>query len=569
MRDAVVLVEEASEPIAESPRKPAPQAGACGACSGAALAASVALNIFLLFGLGAAWWQGLAHSPAAAPLAAPRQLPPVPRQIEREIRAMAEDAERIIEHITRGPGRGRSFKRLADFCDVQGPRISGSDRLENAIDAQLPLLEADGLENVHTEAAMVPRWVRGHEQSEIVWPLVGGERYQLHMLGLGFSVGTQNAPGGAIEAKVLVVNSFDELDRRAAEARGKIVVTNPQYTGYGPTGIYRREGASRAARYGAVAYMHRAIGPYGLQTPHTGVQTYADDVTKIPTASLSMHDAELLERMHRRTGGNVTVRIQMGAHELPMRRSRNVLAEWRGSEKPDEVVLIGGHFDSWDVGTGAMDDYGGFVISWEVLSTLRELGLRPKRTIRIIGWTAEEVGGQGADQYFKDHAGEKHKFQMVAESDGGVFDPVGLAFSGNEAAQAIMTHVMELAAPIGANALRGGGGGADINMWIEAGVPGASLPNLANRNYTGPGSEVKGATKGGPMGDAQHFQGDYFNYHHTTSDTVSVQDPVQMDRCAATWAIAAYAVANLDDMLPRDAHPSKALLDSLPRDDCP
>eukprot|EP01065_Artemidia_motanka_P029752 TRINITY_DN35835_c0_g1_i1.p1 TRINITY_DN35835_c0_g1~~TRINITY_DN35835_c0_g1_i1.p1 ORF type:complete len:569 (+),score=216.06 TRINITY_DN35835_c0_g1_i1:66-1772(+) len=527
------------------------------------------LHVSVLLNVAAAAWLCWPRLPSGLNAAPVKKLPSIPAKVSREIAAMAEDAGRIIEHITAGSAKGRSFQRLADFCDTQGNRLSGSERLERAIDAQIPLLKADGFDAVYTEEAMVPRWVRGEEQAEVVWPLVGGEKYQLHMLGLGFSVGTQNSPGGEITAPVLVVSDFDELDRLAEQAKGKIVVTNPRYTGYGPTGAYRRNGASRASRYGAVAYMHRAIGPYGLQTPHTGTQTYDDDVTPIPTASLSIQDAELLQRMYKRTGGNVTIRVKMGAVNHPFTKSRNVLAEWRGTEKPDEVVLIGGHFDSWDVGTGALDDYGGFVISWEAITVLKELNLRPKRTIRIIGWTAEEVGGQGAYQYFDDHKKDKEKFQMVAESDGGVFDPTGIAFSGNQAARDIMAHVLSLLTPIGADELRGGGGGADINMWIEAGVPGSSLPNLANRNYTGPGSEVSGSTKGLPMGDPEHFQGDYFNYHHTTSDTSSVVDPAQMDRCAAVWAVTAYAVANLDDMLPRDATPSKELIASLPRDDCP
>ena len=252
-----------------------------------------------------------------------------------------------------------AWRRLAELTDTFGPRLSGSPALEAALAWAATEMKKDGLESVRLEPVMVPRWVRGRESAEIVQPYPS----PLVMLGLGGSVGT--GPQG-LEAEVLVVGSFDDLETRAAEAKGRIVFFNVPFTGYGPTVRYRSDGASRAARHGAVAVLIRSVGPMGLRTPHTGAMNYAEDAPKIPAAALSAEDANRLQRIHDR-GQRLVVRLQMEARHEADAPSANLIGEIRGREKPDEIVLLGCHSDSWDPGTGALDDAGGCIATWDVL----------------------------------------------------------------------------------------------------------------------------------------------------------------------------------------------------------
>jgi carboxypeptidase Q len=235
---------------------------------------------------------------------------------------------------------------------------------------------------------MVPKWVRGAESLTLVSP---GPR-PLPVLGLGGSVGT---PPGGIEADALVVSTFAELESRAGDARGRIVVFNAPYTNYGETVQYRSSGPSRAAQVGAVAVLVRAVGPVGLRTPHTGALNYEDGQPRIPAASLSAEDAEALARLQAR-GERIVLRLSMEARTEPEVDSANVVAEIRGRERPDEFVVIGGHYDSWDVGTGATDDGVGCIVAWEAARLIRALDLRPRRTVRVVLFTNEENGLRAA-----------------------------------------------------------------------------------------------------------------------------------------------------------------------------
>jgi hypothetical protein len=248
------------------------------------------------------------------------------------------------------------------------------------------------------------------------------------MLGLGGSIAT---PAAGITADVMVVTSYDELRARAAEARGKIVLFNVPFTTYGQTVQYRSGGAVAAARVGAVASIIRSVTPYSMRTPHTGGMAYNDSVPKIPHAAITADDADMIARMIGR-GQKVTVKLTMSARMMPDAQSRNVIAELRGSTSPDEVVVMGGHIDSWDVGRGAMDDAGGVVVAWEAIRILKELGLRPRRTIRVVGWTNEENGVRGGTGYRDAHRAELDKHIAAIESDGGVFKPVGFGFTGSD-----------------------------------------------------------------------------------------------------------------------------------------
>ncbi|MDZ4672825.1 MAG: M20/M25/M40 family metallo-hydrolase, partial [Gemmatimonadota bacterium] len=291
-----------------------------------------------------------------------------------------------------------AWNRIAELGDRFGPRFSGTPNLEQAIDWIMAEMRRDGLDNVRGEPVMVPRWVRGEESAELLLPRWS----KLPMLGLGGSIGT---PAGGIIADVLVVSSFADLEAKAAQARGKIVLFDVPFTSYGQTVQYRSQGAIAAARAGAVASMIRSVGPFGMQTPHTGGMAYDSTVTRIAHFAITMEDAMMLHRMQDR-GQPIRVRVQMAAQTLPDAPSRNVMGEIRGREFPNEVIVMGGHIDSWDVGTGATDDGGGVVIAWEAIRLMKKLGLQPRRTIRVVGWTNEENGLRGGNAYRDQHRGE-------------------------------------------------------------------------------------------------------------------------------------------------------------------
>jgi carboxypeptidase Q len=376
-------------------------------------------------------------------------------------------------------------------------------------------MKEDGLQNVRGEEVMVPRWIRGAESAELVSP----RRQTLPMLGLGGSIAT---PLAGIEAPVLVVTSFDDLRARGAEAKGKIVLFNVPFTSYGATVQYRATGAVEAARAGAVASLVRSVTPFSMRTPHTGNMRYDSTVKRIPHAAITVEDAEMLSRMQAR-GERVVVRLSMTARFLPDSRSRNVMAELRGSQNPDEVVVMGGHIDSWDVGRGAMDDAGGVVAAWEALRVLKRLGLTPRRTIRVVGWTNEENGGRGGTAYRDEHRQEVERHVLAIESDAGVFKPQGFGFSGPDSAFAIVKQIGSLLERIGAGSVTKGGGGADIAPIMALGVPGMGL-------------NVDGTR--------------YFWYHHSEGDTVDKLDPADVALCVAALAVMAYVVADMPERLP-------------------
>jgi carboxypeptidase Q len=420
-------------------------------------------------------------------------------------------ANRLIDAATADHD---AYERLSELVDRFGARVSGSVALERAIDWMLVEMEADGLDNPSADPMLVPHWVRGEESLEMVLP----RPRSLPMLGLGGSIAT---PAGGIRAEVLVVSSFDELEARAEEAAGRIVLFDVPFTTYGETVQYRSGGAIAAGRVGAAASIIRSVTPYSQQTPHTGNSNYEDGVTKIPHAAITVEDAEMIHRMVDR-GQRVELLLKMEAQTLPDAPSRNVMAEIVGSEFPDEVVVFGGHIDSWDVGQGAMDDAGGVVVAWEAIRLMKELGLRPRRTIRAVGWTSEENGGPGGSNYVEVHGNETHVLAM--ESDGGVFKPSGFGFTGSDEAFEIVQEIGTLLDRIGSGAVTRGGGGADIGPLMATGVPGMGL-------------NVDGTR--------------YFWYHHTDADTIDKLDADEVALCVATMAVMAYVVADMPERLPR------------------
>lgn len=424
-------------------------------------------------------------------------------------------ADRIIAAAL---GDSAAFLRLAELVDRFGPRLSGSASLEQALDWMLAEMSRDGLDNVRGEPVLVPHWVRGNEYVELVQP----RPRRLPMLGLGGSIAT---PPEGITAEVLVVSSFEELKARAAEAKGRIVLYDVAFESYGQAVAYRTNGAVEAARAGAVASLIRSVTPASLQTPHTGAMRYDSAVARIPHAAITVEDAMLLHRLQER-GERVRLKLYMEARTLPDARSRNVLAELRGRERPEEVVVLGGHSDSWDVGQGAMDDAGGVVAAWEAVRLLKQLGLQPRRTIRVVAWVNEENGLRGGNAYRDAHRAELARHVAAIETDAGVFRPLGFGFAGSDAAFAVVQQVGRLLDPLGAGSITRGGGGADIGPIMAEGVPGMGL-------------NVEGEK--------------YFWYHHSDADTIDKLDPRELGQCVAALAVMAYVLADLPEPLPRSA----------------
>ncbi len=409
-----------------------------------------------------------------------------------------------------------AFRRLAELCDRFGPRFSGTTNLEAAIDWALAEMKADGLENVHSEDVLVPHWVRGEESVEMLKP-----RYQkLPMLGLGGSVAT---PKKGITAPVLVVRSFEELSQRADQAHGRIVLFNAPFVNYSQTVTYRTRGASQAAKAGAVASLVRSITPFGLQTPHTGAMTYEAGLPRIPHAAITLEAADQMQRWQER-GEPVVVRLKMSAKLLPDAHSRNVVAEIVGRERPEEIVLVSGHLDSWDISPGAIDDGGGVLSAWEAVRLMHTLGLRPRRTVRVVLWTNEENGLRGARNYADRHRPELPRHVLAIESDRGVFQPTGFTFQGGGQAKKIIAQVGALLGPLRADQLSPGGGGADVAQLAPAGVPVMELT----------------------VEDSK-----YFWFHHTTADTPDKVNPKELSQCAAAMAVMGYVVADQPEGLPR------------------
>jgi carboxypeptidase Q len=456
-------------------------------------------------------WAALALGALAWPAALPQ---PAPASNPGWLEPYRAPAARLLEAARADP---TAWERLAHLTDTFGHRLSGSPSLEAALRWAAAEMEKDGLENVRLEKVMVPRWVRGAESARVVEPYPS----ELAMLGLGNSVGT---PAGGVQAELVVVRSFEELDAHGEAVRGRIVLFNVPFTAYDETVRYRTSGAARAARHGALAVLVRSIGPPGLRTPHTGALRYEEGTTPIPAAALATEDADRLQRLTDR-GARVVVRLAMEARMDGEAESANLVADLRGRERPQEIVLVGGHIDSWDVGNGAMDDGGGCLVTWEAVRLVRALGLRPRRTMRVVLWTNEENGLRGALAYRDQHRAELADHVLAIESDSGVFKPLGFGFTGSAAARQTVRAIAGLLAPIGAGEIGSSGGGADVGPIVQAAqVPAMSL-TVDNARY--------------------------FTLHHTAADTLDKLDPREVAACAGAVAVMAYVVADMPERLPR------------------
>ncbi len=434
-------------------------------------------------------------------------------------------ADKIIAAVKSGTD---GYRKLSHLCDRIGHRLSGSAGLEKAVAWCQEALKKDGQENVRAEPVEVVKWVRGRESLEMLEP----RRTELYMLGLGGSVAT---PPEGITAEVVSVPSHEALGELGEKARGKIVLfDSPMPTenaergaGYGTAVQFRAMGARWASDFGALAVLVRSPTTRSLRTPHTGAMGYFDAKTRIPAAAVATEDAEMITRLLK--GGatvRVTLKMEARTEEKPA-MSANVIGELRGREKPDEVVVIGGHLDSWDVGQGAHDDGGGCIMAMEALNVLRKLNLHPRRTIRVVLFTNEENGLAGGRNYEKQHKDELRLHAAAIEADSGTFALRGFSLQlENEEKRptglAQLTEITKLLAPLGNADAELGGSGADIGPMARSGVPCL-----------------------GQRVDMTH----YFDYHHTHADTADKIDPKDLDQNIAAMAIVAYILADMPGRL--------------------
>jgi hypothetical protein len=413
----------------------------------------------------------------------------------------------------------RAFDVVRSLTVEVGPRLAGTERFGRAVDWGLRTLTELGFANVHPETVTLPHWERGAESGEILAPYP----QPVHLCALGGSVGT---PAEGIEAPVLAVPSLAALDKiDAAEVKGKIVFFDVKMqrahdgSGYGDAVPVRGAGASAAAKKGAVAVLIRSIGTDHNRTPHTGAMRYEDGVARIPAAALSIPDAEELA-LEVESGKPVRFRLQLGAQYLPDVVGANVIGEVTGREKPEEVVLLACHLDSWDLGTGAIDDGAGCAIVIETARRIAQLPQKPRRTIRVVLYANEEFGLSGARAYAEAHKDQLAQHVLSGESDLGSGRPYRVSSHIDPAALPRFAALAKLLAPLGIEpGDNEAGGGADLIPLAPQRVPAFALDQDAST---------------------------YFDFHHTANDTLDKIDPKDLAANVAAWVSVVYAAAEME-----------------------
>src|SRR5947207_5871584 len=476
----------------------------------------LAVSITILFSLGVDTQAQLSRPPATPPI----QYSP---QLISEIKKVQQAA---LES-------DYAYRQLAHLSNNIGPRLSGSPQAQTAVEYVAAELRKLGLD-VQLEKVMVPHWVRGEETGALTdYPgMAPGTTQKIVLTALGGSVAT---PNEGLTAEVVVVNNFDELTALGRDrVAGKIVLFNAKFDqrladngfegpAYGQSVIYRGIGASAAARLGAVAALNRSAGGADYRLPHTGALRYADDAPKIPAAAVASEDADLMA--HPAYGGKVRMHLVLTPQTLPDAVSYNVIADLKGSEHPEQIVIASGHLDSWDLGRGAIDDGAGVVIAMQTAQLLKQLRLRPKRTIRIVAWMNEENGARGGRAYAEDHKADLMNHFAAIESDLGAGHPLGLNAQGKP-------EVLSLLQPL-STILQSQGAGV-TRMTDEAGTDVAPLGEAGVPTFA-------------PIQDART----YFNYHHTAADTLDKVNPKELQENCAVVAALAYTLASMPQALPR------------------
>jgi carboxypeptidase Q len=423
-----------------------------------------------------------------------------------------------------------AYKQLAHLTENIGPRPSGSPQAKAAVDYVAGELRKLGLD-VQLEEVKVPHWVRGAETAQLIeYPgQVPDTTQKIVLCALGGSGAT---PAEGIVADVIVVNNYDELTALGRDkVAGKIVFYNEifdkqksaagmAFMAYGEAVRYRAFGAKAAADLGAVAALVRSVGDADFRLPHTGFSVPAG----IPNGAVTAEDADLIAHLYAQ--GKVRMHLTLTPQKLPDATGYNVIADIKGSEHPEQIVVVSGHLDSWDLGTGAIDDGAGVVVAMETAEIVQKLHLHPKRTLRVIAWMDEENGGAGAQMYDKEHAAEFANHVAAIESDSGAAHPLGFEAKMNARDVELLQPALNVLQSIGANVMQPTSypPGADISGMSDAGVPAL-------------GVDQDGRT--------------YFHYHHTAADTLDKVIPGELRENAAAMAVMGYALASMKDPLPR------------------
>jgi carboxypeptidase Q len=426
-----------------------------------------------------------------------------------------------------------ALDELRHLTDNIGPRLSGSPQAQQAVNYVAGEMRALGAE-VTLEKASVPHWVRGVETAELIaWAgQAPGTSQKVVLTALGGSVST---PPEGVTAEVVVVDDWQQLRALPADAvKGKILLFNHVFDkqlaaqgngldAYAGGVVYRGAGPIAGAAAGAIAVLVRSVGGADFRLPHTGMTQYAANVAKIPAAAVTAEDADMLKDLAKQ--GPIKLHLTLTPQTLANADSYNVIADWKGTEHPEQVVIVSGHLDSWDLGTGAIDDGAGVAVSMQAIHLLKELNIHAKRTVRFIAWMSEEEGSEGAAAYVAEHKAEFASHIGAIESDLGADHPSGIYYAGKRELGQWLRPVARVLDPIGAETLiNAPQTGEDI-----AGLTDSGVPSFA------------------PVQDSRF----YFNYHHTAADTFDKVDPRHLSENAAVMAVLAYALADSPDPAPR------------------
>jgi Zn-dependent M28 family amino/carboxypeptidase len=427
-----------------------------------------------------------------------------------------------------------AYRELAHLSHNIGPRLSGSAQAAKAVEYAAAEMRALGLD-VSLEKVLVPHWVRGDETAELT-AYAGqapGTTQKVVLTALG---GSSATPDAGLTADVAVVRSMDELKALGRDkVSGKIVLFDTKFDkqmaaagqsfeAYHSAVYYRAAGASAAARLGAVASLVRSVGSADFRLPHTGGVNYATDTARIPAAAVAAEDAELIADLAAQ--GKVSMRLVLTPRTLPDAESANVVADLKGTEHPEQIVLVSGHLDSWDLGTGSIDDGSGVVMAMQTMATLKKLGLKPKRTIRFVAWMNEENGARGAKTYADEHKDAAADHVLAIEADNGAGHALGFNAFMTDDALRLLKPASKILSGIGAGMIHRNSEPVetDVEPLQDLGVPGVGMWN-DNRLY--------------------------FHYHHTAADTLDKVVPRELQENAAVMATVAWAAANIPEVLPR------------------
>ncbi|RZA34028.1 MAG: peptidase M28 family protein [Lysobacteraceae bacterium] len=433
-------------------------------------------------------------------------------------------------------GSDYAWQRMADMTDLIGPRLSGSPGAAAAVTQVAEAMRKLGA-RVTLQPVKVPHWVRGLETGELVdyagRPQGITQRVVLTALG-----GSGATPASGLVAPVVVVKSFDELKARGAEVKGRIVLFDVAFDqhqadrglagqAYGQASAYRRDGPRLAAELGAVAALVRSVGGASYRLPHTGSTGLLDNA-RIPAAAVTAEDAMLMSRLAGR--GPLSMKLVLTPQNLPDADSYNVIADLPGTDKPEEIVIVSGHLDSWDLATGAHDDAAGVASAMAVLETLKKLDYRPRRTIRMIAWMNEENGMRGARGYLAAEQANAEKHIGAIESDNGAGRPFGLRASVPATSSKLFAPLQAALQPIGAGLFRREDA---LSTGDLSGLERAGVPSFA------------------PLIDTSR----YFDYHHTPADTLDKVDPDHLRRHVALMAATSWFLANIEEPIGRASVP--------------